>query len=477
MMPRDYEDRAVELPGSDEGEGGLALPAFVLDPFGVVKRRWPWMLVACVVGLAATAVVAVAWKPMYVARATVLITSQQIPEDFVRSTVREDSIESINTMVARVLSQESIDRLIEQFDLDDGLGDETSRIKLIRRTLSKIGVAPVKAARRSRRGSPGSLVYELSFESEIPSRAAIVANALAARFTEESIEQRNAQARRTTEFLRRELMRDEKELRVQSQKISELRQLHRGHLPEELGTNLSKLERLSQRRQSLATQIAEKESQILTISSAPSGLEQSPDEVLLEEARSQLSRELAVHTEEHPNVAALQRRVERLEELVAQEDPLAGPNSEIRHLLAAEQRHLELLRTQLAQADAEIEELGALVDRTPAVGEELAALEQGMQVQREDYLGSLRKVEEAELAESLEMEQQGAQVSVLDSAKKPTSPELPRWIVLVVGLGATLAFAVGLAVLFELLDPVIVIARQLESIAERPALGAVPQIS
>ena len=31
---------------------GNPIPAFLLDPRGVIKRRWPWMLVALILGLA-----------------------------------------------------------------------------------------------------------------------------------------------------------------------------------------------------------------------------------------------------------------------------------------------------------------------------------------------------------------------------------------------------------------------------------------
>ena len=51
--------------GDEEAAPGL--PAFVTDPWGVARRRWPWMLGALVLGLAATLVVYALWKPRYVA--------------------------------------------------------------------------------------------------------------------------------------------------------------------------------------------------------------------------------------------------------------------------------------------------------------------------------------------------------------------------------------------------------------------------
>ena len=117
MSPREdrYEsDRSWDLHAGDADEK-LEIPAFVQDPLGVLQRRWPWMTAAVVLGLALTFVALWFWKPSYLARATILITSQQIPEEFVRSTVREDSIANVNAMAGTVLSQENLVRILDEF--------------------------------------------------------------------------------------------------------------------------------------------------------------------------------------------------------------------------------------------------------------------------------------------------------------------------------------------------------------------------
>ena len=108
--------------------------------------------------------------------------------------------------------------------------------------------------------------------------------------------------------------------------------------------------------------------------------------------------------------------------------------------------------------------------------EELTALVQAEEVLRENYLDTFRKVEEAELAESLESAQQGGQVSVLDRAQPPSKPERSRPKLAALGLVATLALSAGVAVLLELIDPVVVSARQLEAIVDLPLLGSLPRI-
>jgi uncharacterized protein involved in exopolysaccharide biosynthesis len=431
------------------------------------------MAAALVLGFALTVVALWLWKPSYIARSTILITSQQIPEEFVRSTVREDSIENVNAMAGTVLSQENLARILDQFELYPEARQELSRIELINRMRAHINLAPT---RDSSRRFQASLLYGISFESGNPGKAAGVANALAGLFVEASIARRQSQAQRTTEFLKKALERDERELREQSRRVSEFRQAHRGELPSELETNLRQLEMLTTRRQSIVTEIAEKENQIVTMAPIASDQPPSENELLLEELRRQLAREMAIHTEDHPNVAALRRQVAQLKEIVAEEEAQKhGPTTEVGRLIASTRREIVLLTSQLEEADAMAADLNARVERTPVIREELTALEQAETVLQENYLDTFRKVEEAELAESLESAQQGAQVSILDRAQPPSEPSRSRPKLAVLGLMATFALTAGVAVLFELLDPVIVSAHQLEGIAELPLLGSLPK--
>jgi len=457
----------------EEGAESIQLPPFLLEPMGVLRRRWPWMLLALVAGLAATAAVVLTWKPVYEAQATILITSQQIPEDFVRSTVREDSINNINAMLGQILSQENLSKLIEQFSLYPDLAGSAGRERAIDRMRKDVAVGP------SDEFSEGaSIIYSIAYKAPEPNVAAKVANSLAELFIDASVASRNAQARRTTDFLRQALERDEKELREYSRQVSEFRRAHRGELPGELQTNLRKLEMLSQHRESLNAQIAAQENRLDVLSTQSGEREPTENEVLLDELRRQLARESAVNTDEHPNVQALRRRIARVEEAVAQDRAReSGPTEQMRRLRADESFALGQLKQQLARAEREIAQLNGHIDRTPVVGEQLSALEEKEQVLREDYVASLRKVEAAELAENLESARQGGQVSMLDTAQPPTKPKRPLWLIGLGGVGASFGLALALAVLLELVDPVLLSPRQLEGVAERPVLGSLPKIA
>lgn len=459
-----FDQAPLERYAGEEQGGGL--PEFLLDPIGVCHRRWLAMAVCLAAGLVATTIAVSVWKPVYVAHATILITSQKMPVFLVRPTVEIDSLANINAMLGEVLSAENLSNLIDRLHLFPNRAGSSARMDLVNLMRARIDASPQRnASDRSQ-----SIVYAISYETGAAQEAADVTNALAALFVEASAERRNTQARRTTEFLREALARTEKELRDQSGKVTEFRQAHRGELPEEQETSLRRLEMLSTHRESLSQQITAKEDRLLSMSSH--GSDSTENEALIADLRRQLAREIAIHTDEHPNVIALHERLERLEE-TNRKSPLPASTS---RMIEDERREIGRLREQRDRIDGELTELNRRVEQIPRVAEELAALQQKEAVLRDDYTASLRKVEEAELAESLESAQQGGQVSILDHAVPPSSPKLSRWLLLFAGLGLSAGLAVAVAMLLELIDPVVIGQRQVEKLSDRPVLGTVPYV-
>jgi uncharacterized protein involved in exopolysaccharide biosynthesis len=371
-------------------------------------------------------------------------------------------------MLGTVLSVENVAAMIEEVGLFEGA--KAGKEALVWRLRENVEAG---ALGRPQRGA-ASLVYELAYKSSDPTEAASVANALAAQFIEASVAWRTAQSGSATEFLRDALERDEADLRKVTGEISDFRRAHRGELPDEEAGVLRKLDGLRAQVTSLRNQITIKQDRILSLTSHTGDGALSENEILLGELRRQLARETAAHTDEHPNVIALRSRIGRLESMVG---PGGGLSDETRRLIDAERRDIARLETLVSDADLEIADLNARIDRMPIVAEEFNALLQREQVLREEYVDSLRKVEDAELAGHLVNAEQGAQVSILDPATPPSSPELPRWLVALGGLGVSVALALGVAFLLELIDPVVLGARQIRKHNASPMLGSLPYVS
>ncbi len=462
---------------SEEQQEAGGLPDFLRDPKGMLQRRWRWMVLALVVGLAATGSYVLTIPIRYLATASVLVTSQQIPESFVQTTVVESPFERINALIGELTAREELLALEERHDIYPELRDKVPIPELVAAVRSNIAVGTQRGLGPRSRGET-SAIYTISFRHKDPRVAAAVANDLADHFTAASVRIRGRQARVTTEFMRTQLHEKERELRDQEAKITAFKERYRGELPSELGGNLAKLDRLSAQRETIQKTIADTETRLAMM--ATTGVAASPDSpsARLASLRSKLAQEMAVYTEEHPNVIAIRRQIATLESEIASGQATSEEADPTRHILMqSAERSLRDLRRRLTEIDEEITEREARVARTPKREEELNALEVQASVMRTEYLALLRKVETAELAEKLEGAQQGERVSILDRALPPSQSERTRIKYLAAGFVASLGMAALIGAALEVFDPVLVSAEQLEDQFGLPVLGSVPRIS
>jgi len=459
-------------PSEYEADGSTGPPEFLKDPVRVIRRRWPGMLVALLVGFAATAGISLTVKPTFIANAVLLVSSQQIPEEFVRPTVRDDSLERMNAMVGSILSKSNLSRLIERFDLYAPLRERLSMSDIVEimRKRVKIDLLPdVNPGRDSDSASR----YSISFVADDPKVAAEVANNLASFFAESSIERREQQARLTTDFLRRQLDAADRDLREQERLIREFKEKYRGELPDELEANLRKLEQLQSQRQMLAMQISEAETRLATLLSV---YDPNSTEGRLATLKSKLAEELSVHTEEHPNVSSLRRQIAALEETIERDSRDASTASRST-LVAAERRTVAELRRQQRATEAQLKEIDMRVASTPKRQEELNGLEEKVGVLRDNYRDFLHKVQEAELAQELESAQQGERVVILDHATPPTMPVRSRAKLALAGVVASLGLSLAVGFVLEFADPVVVSTDHVEATLGVRVLGSVYRIS
>jgi uncharacterized protein involved in exopolysaccharide biosynthesis len=473
MRDQSGSEGAFDQQGDD---ANLSLPGFLLDPVGVLQRRWKLMIATGLLGLVATVVAFSLVKPSYTARASVVVSSQRISEEFFRSSVEGDQTEKINAIVGEILARQQIAKMIQEFDLysPGGAGEKLSMEEKVATFRENVSIEPQVSTSPGRRAE-SAVVYVIEFTSGTPEKSASVTNQIARRFTETHLEMRSRQARLTTNFLRHELKQAEIDLSRQERAITEFKQRYRGELPGELQTNLARLDRLQQQRQSLALQIAEAETRLATLASTVEEFDSETPQGRLGALRSKYRELVALYTIDHPNVVSTRRQIGTLEkELgIAPGEPIeAGPQG----VAAAARLTLAELQRQLVETVADFNELDARVARTPEREEELVALEQRAEITRENHQEFLRKVSQAELAESVESAQQGERAMIIDTAVPPSKPDRSPFMLILAGLVGSLGLALGSGLLWEILDSVVVAASEIENEFRLPVLGSVSRI-
>lgn len=456
-----------------EAESGL--PHFVKDPFGVLRRRWKWMAPIAVLGVAGFFSYFALVPPTYEAQARILISSQQIPKDFVRPIVEDDPLERINAVVGEMQARPRLVSLIRKYDLYPEIVKKHSLAEAVDHMRQSIEVKPDDSVNAGRRGRATVGIYMISFHDENPKVAAKVANDLAAIVENVSSTTRTQQARLTTKFLRNEMESTKKDLQGIEGKITDFKEKYRGELPTDLPGNLNQLDRLGQQRQSLEQQISDAQTRLAVTAAQPAPEDPDSPSGRLSALKAQLAAQLAVNTEDHPNVISLRRQIAALEEQIKNGAP--DPQEKARQVvLESSQRSIDDLRHMLDHVNDQITKLQDHVSNTPQREEALNSMEQKAGVLREKYLDFLRKVEAAQLSENLETAQEGERVSVLDHAVPPLKPDSRRLkhalLILIAGLG----LSGGIGVLLELVDPVLVSREQLEELLGVPVIGSVPRM-
>ena len=475
-MTRDDDlDAFSDQDGSEETVG---LPSFLVDPVGVLRRRWRAMLAVLVVGLASTAFYVQGQRPTYLARATVLVTSQRISEEFFRPTVASDQLEKLSAIVGELLSRQKLASLIQRYDLYPNVEGVKSltleeKVELMRENIV-LGPDETRGGNQSRNSS--AIVYEFTYRYYDPQQAADVTNDLARGFNDTHLRIRSRQARLTTEFLGRELKQVESELAELEHTIAEFKQKYRGQLPSELRMSLGRLDRLQSQRQSLALQIAEAETRLANLAASGDDVDPDSPESLLRSLRSRYEQQRILYTPDHPNVVSIRRQIETMEEELEGQSAASRLNTNSSTVAGAARLTLIELHRQLDETVRAYDELDRRVGLVPMRGEQLASMEQRAEIYRESYREFRRKVNQAELAEAVESSQQGERATILDAAVPPSKPDSSSLKLAIVMLLGTFGLAGGIAVVLELIDAVIIGPNEIEQQYRLPVLGSIGRI-
>lgn len=340
---------------------------------GVVRRRWrPFAAVACsVAALACT--VAVGLPAVYRSSARILVEAQQIPQEFVKTTVTSYVEERLQTISQQVMSRATLLDVINRFRLYPGKRGRETPEDTVDRLRKAIELKTISADAANKTGRPGTatVAFTVSFEGEDPATVQRVTDALASLYLAENLKSRTQQATGTTSFLQQE--RDE--LRAQTEalaaQISAFKRAHVGELPEYDLLNLQALERaqrdldrLDAQAQMLLERKVYLEGQLATVPpdvAADQGREPTDPRRRLRELKLRLSFLRSRVAEEHPDVRAAKSELRQLEAQLGGVDDSADKAArleELRAQLAKRRQELGPRHPDLAGLEREVEALG-----------------------------------------------------------------------------------------------------------------------
>jgi polysaccharide chain length determinant protein (PEP-CTERM system associated) len=468
----------------------------------IVRRRW-LLLVPVAIGVALVPFLSRYAPERYRSESLILVIPQQVPNDYVRPTVREGVAGRLPALTEQILSRSRLELIIQEMNLYPAERARWVMEDVVERMRSDVDTQVV--------GGDDINAFRVSYESDDPERARQVTERLASLYIDRNQEDRANQANQTSDFLDTQLALAKQRLIEQEQKLEAYRRANAGQLPSQLGGNLQAIQnantqlqaineaanRAQERRLLIERQMAD----ILAVPMPPPAtVAVEPGEApimpsaarQLEAAKARLTLLLRRNTPDHPDVLALNRLIEDLTVSAAAEaaaDASGVSRPATPEEAAREKRLLELKaqlevldlqmaanRTEEARIKRSILEYQAKVDAVPTRESELVELTRDYSTMQTAYASLLMKRQDSVIAANLEVRRIGEQFQIVDPASRPERPYNQRQRLTIMSSGAAVGLLLGVLLigLLEYRDSSFRSAEEVMEALQLPVLASIP---
>jgi uncharacterized protein involved in exopolysaccharide biosynthesis len=433
---------------------------------GMLKRR-VWIAVSLLsLILSATVGLVLVLPDIYTARALILVEGQQIPQEYVRSTVTMGVERRIQVISQEILSRSRLVQLVKEFSLYEDLRQKEASEDLLATAMRK----DIAINITGKGGQGDTVAFEINFTNPDPQKVMQIANT--------------------------ELIEVKRRLDAQEQQVAEYKKRYMGELPEQMNANLStlgvlqkqmeilsdNLNRARERRNVLA-QMAEMDAALasLDMGSASTG------NARLEGLKKQLAELKLRFADKHPDVIRLKQQIAALEE-EEKSRAEAAPSVENLNIelpkassASVEQAAIDAEIKSLSESFAKVQQEIAIykqrIENAPRREQEMLAITRDYNATRDLYASLLKRLDEANLADSLEQRQKAERFRILEPAVYPQQPAGPKRLqLLLFGVMLSMAVAAAGVVVSELLNTSFHRVEDLSAFTSMPILGTVPLI-
>ena len=221
------------------------------------RRKWQ-IIIPCLVVFVTVAAVAFLLPAVFSSTSTILIESQQVPQDLIRTTVTGYAEERINAITQRILSRRVLLKIINDFDLYPDKRGNVPVEKILDDMRDDIAIEMVSAEVPDRRGGRPvtvNVAFTVSFEGPNPRVVMQVANRLTSLFLEHNLRMREDLAKTTTEILEQQIEKYRGVTRDLEERIARFKEDHMKELPNMIQLNLETERQMQRQIESVEQQI------------------------------------------------------------------------------------------------------------------------------------------------------------------------------------------------------------------------------
>jgi polysaccharide chain length determinant protein (PEP-CTERM system associated) len=476
------------------------------DYVEIIKHRIWSLVLPIVIIFAAAFLVALFYPRTYRSTSTILIEEQEIPKDFVITTITGFADQRLQSINQRIMSTTKLLEVMNRFNLYADLRKKMTTeeiVDLMRKDIRFETISADMLQKDNKAMGPKrdinplynpTIAFTLSYDGKTPQVVEQVANVLASLYLEENLRTRERQSAGASRFLDEEAKAVQHTLIDLDAKISAFKTRNLDTLPELAQVNLQGIDRVQQELARLAEQLKslrEKEGYLQTqLTNIPTE-STDQDKNLLKELKARLVSLESRYSDKYPDVRKTRMDIAVLERRIA----LKSPGDESSQKQAVEQQASNpayiAIASQLASVQSDIESVKRQIvemqemkqiyirrtEATPRVEETY----KGLMVERANaqakYDDLMKRVMEAKVSQGLEREQMGERFTLIDPARlpeKPIKPNVPA--VLLIGLFLGIAGGVGNVSLKEYGDQSVRSPGQLALATPYPVLGTIPRL-
>ncbi|UAB91743.1 chain length-determining protein (plasmid) [Ruegeria sp. SCSIO 43209] len=452
--------------------------------WSLFKRRLPVMMALFLICSGLGVVTALQLPPTYMSSARLQVDPPQIPDEMVVSTIRTEVAEQLQLIEEQLMTRANLIDIAQRHQVFEGMAAMTP---------DRIVQAMRDSTRILRSGGRGQAsLMAIQFDARDAQIAADVVNDYVTLVLEANSSFRRERTENTLSFFEQEAARLAGEIEEESSRIIAFKNENVDALPEDLSyrqdrqsTLQERLGRLEQDRASIVSQ----RSEMIAVFEATGRLgsdtrrELSPEEQRLQQLELQLAEDLTVYSDSNPRVVQLRRQIEQLELAISGGDPgdwQEGTEAEPTFLditLAEMDSRIEEIDLEIVRVNEELERLSRAIAATATNSITLERLEQDLESARTRYNSVLGNLNQARMAERIEINAQGERISLIEGASVPQEPSGPaRKKIAVMGGAVGGALALAYFMLLELLNQRVRHPAELQSRFEIVPIGVIPYL-
>jgi polysaccharide biosynthesis transport protein len=469
-----------------EEEGSAGLGSYTQ----LLHRRRAWILAILPAAFLIAVYFAFAITPRYRSTATIILEPSSIPQEFIQTTVANYADQQIEIISGRVMSPETLQELVHQYDpypeaTDLSVEQKAHRVMLDMQ-LERVDPVTLEPLEKSP-------AFSLYYFNPNPKRAEIVCQRLADLFLTYHQRERTRAAQAATKLITARANDLTEELRKLDAQYAELTSQHADVLPgskdrNELNRERSERDLEDAQRQLRAAQERQSLMQIQLNGLSPNllagkGGAVGGDLTDLATVKAQLADAEQRYTPDHPDVKRLRRALASL--MTQQNGRGTGP------VIKADNPEYQRVASQLESANRDVAALQATVQRevadlsrytyalhgSPEIERQFVQLQRQRDSLQAQYLQVQEKIKGAEMGQRFEADKQGEHFSEIRAPYAASSPYFPNRLgMILLGLVAGSVIAAIAVAIAESSDATVRGGNDLAVLGKFTMLGGVPEI-